>query len=73
MDEIRLIWGNNLREARKAADLTQAELAELLGTTQQAIAKWETGKSVPRDETRWRLASELGVPAHELFPAPEAA
>jgi transcriptional regulator with XRE-family HTH domain len=36
-----------IREARKRARLSQRELAELLGTTQSAIARWEAGASSP--------------------------
>lgn len=67
---MRPVWAANLRAARKAAGLTQVALAELLGTTQQAVAKWESGKGVPRDESRWRLAEALGVPVHQIFEAP---
>lgn len=65
------VWAANLRAARKAAGLTQITLAGRLGTTQQAVAKWEAGKGVPRDETRWRIAEALGVPAHDIFEAPD--
>ena len=36
-----------LRLARQGYGLTQSELAERLGTTQQTIARWETGKAEP--------------------------
>lgn len=36
-----------LRQAREYNRLTQAELAEHLGTTQQTIARWESGKAEP--------------------------
>lgn len=39
--------GNLIREARLRARLTQAELAERIGTTQSAIARWEANKSEP--------------------------
>ena len=67
---MRTVWAANLRAARKAAGLTQTALAERLGTTQQAVAKWESGRGVPRDETRWRLAEALGVPVTQIFAPP---
>jgi len=36
-----------LRPARERSGLTQAELAERIATTQQTIARWETGKAEP--------------------------
>jgi predicted transcriptional regulator len=55
---------------RKQLGLSQAELAELCGTTQSAIARLESGGRPPRIDTLLRLAvaldSELVV---ELRPA----
>jgi len=34
-------------EARRRAGLTQRQLAELAGTTQSSIARWESGRSEP--------------------------
>ena len=42
-----------MREARKRAGLTQAQLAERVGTTQSAIARIESGASEPG---LWRVA-----------------
>lgn len=39
--------GEFIKEARKRAGLTQRELAELLGTTQPVIARWEAGRASP--------------------------
>lgn len=39
--------GELVKEARKRAGLTQAELAERLATTQAQIARWEAGKTSP--------------------------
>lgn len=36
-----------LKELRLARGLTQRELADRLGTTQQSVGRWETGKSAP--------------------------
>lgn len=43
--------GDLIRESRKRAGLTQAALAERLGTTQSVIARWESGRVEPKFET----------------------
>jgi transcriptional regulator with XRE-family HTH domain len=54
--------GNDLvREARKRAGLTQAELAQLAGTTQSAIARIETGDSAPSFDSVLRLLRLCGL------------
>ncbi len=50
-----------LIRARTDANLTQRELAERLGTSQSAIAKWENGTNIPKIDTLQRLAGVLGV------------
>ena len=45
---LRRMSGEELRAWRIKHDLSQAELAELLGVKQSAISRWETGKhSIP--------------------------
>ena len=39
--------GKFIRENRKKMGLSQAELAEKLGVTYQAVSKWENGKNLP--------------------------
>lgn len=54
--------GNDLvREARKRARLTQAELAQRAGTTQSAIARIETGESTPSFDSVLRLVRLCGM------------
>lgn len=52
-----------IRDARRRAGLTQAELARRLGVTQGAIAQWERRGSNPRVET---LADVLHATGHRL-------
>ena len=49
--------------ARKDAKLTQAELAEKIGTTQSAIARLEAGRVSPSISTLRRYAEATG---HQL-------
>lgn len=42
--------GQVVREARKRAQLSQRDLAELLGSTQPVIARWESGSAAPSFE-----------------------
>jgi transcriptional regulator with XRE-family HTH domain len=47
--------------ARAAAGLTQAELAERMGTTQSVIARLESGRVQPTTGTLQRLARATGT------------
>jgi len=40
-------FSNNLKKLRKLQELTQEQIAEMLGVTSQAISKWECGTSYP--------------------------
>ena len=46
-------------EQRNARNLSQRELAELCGTTQSAIARFEAGTRPPRLDTLLRMAAAL--------------
>ena len=57
---------NNIRVLRSQADLTQRELADKLGVDQQAIARWELGRVVPRLEAVTALATLFTVSVGDL-------
>ena len=48
-----------LREARKAKGYTQTELSEMVGVSQQQIAKYETGQSCPANKVIAKIAKAL--------------
>lgn len=48
-------------DLRTGADLTQAELAKRMGTTQSAIARLEAGGTNPTAELLQRLGTAVGV------------
>lgn len=49
-----------MREARRRAGLTQAELAARAGTTQSAVARLESGRTSPSYDTVLRLVGLCG-------------
>jgi transcriptional regulator with XRE-family HTH domain len=53
--------GNKITEARKKINISQAQLAERLFISPQAVGKWERGESMPDIITLDRLAEILGV------------
>lgn len=53
--------GNKITEARKKVNISQAQLAERLFISPQAVGKWERGESMPDIVTFNRLAEVLGV------------
>ena len=53
--------GNKVLEARKEKNLSQAQLAQRLSVSSQAVGKWERGESMPDIITFNRLAEVLEV------------
>lgn len=58
---------NQIKKLRKEKQLTQEKLCELMGVTQAAVAKWETGESKPRADKLPALAKILDCTIDELF------
>jgi uncharacterized protein YjbI with pentapeptide repeats len=56
-----MMIGNKIAEARKKTNLSQAQLAERLFISPQAVGKWERGESMPDIITFTRLSEILGV------------
>lgn len=52
---------NRIKELRIKENLSQAKLAELVNLTQQAVGKWESGKSDPDNETLKKLSDIFDV------------
>lgn len=59
--------GEKIKEVRKRQGLTQRELAEKMGTTQQNLAQYESGKRYPKLVTIEKIASALKVPLNTLL------
>ena len=61
--------GLNILYYRKQQGLTQEQLAEQIGITQQHFQRIETAHSVPSLSTLLDIADALGVPVQKLFDA----
>jgi putative transcriptional regulator len=58
---------NRLREARARHNLTQADLATLVGVSRKTINTVENGVFIPSTVLALRLARALGTPVETLF------
>ncbi|RZJ45998.1 MAG: XRE family transcriptional regulator [Brevundimonas sp.] len=71
MDMRRLV-GENVRRFRLAANLTQEQLAERAGFTQQYVSELENGKQNPTAVTLFELAQQLGCEPADLVSRPKS-
>ena len=65
MDQVRI--GRFISETRKAAGLTQMQLAERLNITDRAVSKWERGIAMPDTSIMLELCGILGISVNELL------
>ena len=56
MELAEKVFGKRIKQLRKQHRLTQSELGEMVGLTQQSITAWETGRTYPDVYTLIRLA-----------------
>ncbi|MEE2034393.1 helix-turn-helix transcriptional regulator [Rhodococcus chondri] len=63
--------GNRVREYRKRARLTQAELGHAVGVSRQSIISTEKSQYAPSVYLALRLAAALAATVEELFPLTE--
>ena len=53
--------GANSKTARENMGLSQTQLGEMLGTTQNTVWRWENDRITPDDDTKLKLAQILNV------------
>ena len=59
--------GKRIKEARENAELTQAQLAKIIGVTPSAITNYENETSHPKENILYSLMNELKIDANFLF------
>jgi putative transcriptional regulator len=63
---------NRIRALRFShGEMTQAELAELLGVTRQTVIAIEQGRYSPSLEMAFQIARAFGVPLDDVFDYPD--
>lgn len=67
MKSIEMIFGENLRRARRACGLTQRELAARLQYSEKSVSKWESGNAVPPSVLLPSLADILACRIDDLL------
>lgn len=60
------MFKDNLSHLRKLNHMTQEDIAEKLGVTRQAVAKWESGETIPDLEKSRQLAEIFGVSLDDM-------
>lgn len=64
--EGKRMFKDNLIQLRKLQNMTQEDVAEKVGVSRQAVAKWEAGETTPDLEKARLLADALGVSLDDL-------
>ena len=59
---------NKIKSFRESKNITQQELAEALGTTQQSIARYESGERKADQNILFMLSEYFGVSIDDFFP-----
>ena len=67
MDDLKPVIAKNITDLRKAADMTQAQLAEKLNYSDKAVSKWERGDAIPSVITLKEVADLFGVTVDYLL------
>lgn len=64
---MKLEFAERVKNLRQESNLTQGQLADVLGTTQRKISYWEAGKIEPDLASLWQLADYFDVSVDYLL------
>ena len=67
MAEDTVSLGRFIARRRKCMRITQGELADRIGISKSAIAKWETDGGLPDRDNLRRLSEVIGVSVDDLY------
>lgn len=61
MEDLKIIVASNISRLRKAANMTQAELAEKINYSDKSVSKWERAEALPDLSVTKQIAALFGV------------
>ena len=67
MADIKLLLGERIKELRKAKNITQEQLVEIIGSNTNNLSRIENGKKFLSAEKLTKIANALNVDIKELF------
>jgi len=59
--------GSRITLAREANNLTQIELAKIIGATQQQLSMWESGEIKPGQDSLMKICNAIKTPPRFFF------
>lgn len=65
--KLKEIFAKNIHTLRKQRNMTQGELAELLGVGVSTVSDWEKAKKLPRAGVIENISSHFSIPKSKLF------
>jgi transcriptional regulator with XRE-family HTH domain len=68
VDTLRTVIGGKIKALRKSQDMSQADLAELIGCESPLISRYERGINLPGIDQLIRIAEVFQVAPGELLP-----
>ena len=69
---MKLMIGENLKKLRRERNVTQEELANIIGVSYQSVSRWENGSCYPDVELLPAIAGFFGVTTDKLMGVGEA-
>lgn len=69
--DLKKFIGEKIKEFRTKRDMTQDELAVLLGTTKQTVSRYEKGDRQANQDVLFQLSNVFNVSIDEFFPKKE--
>ena len=67
MSDLKKELGSRIKKIRKEKNITQKELAEMVGCAEITIRQYENGRYSPKIDTRIAIAKALDIPYDCLF------